>query len=70
MRTTLNFPEDLLQEARTLLRFQSKTDTVIAALEELIRRKKIDELKGQAGKVDLQVDLARSRRRPSARSKG
>ena len=37
MRTTLDLPEDLLEEARTTLGFKSKTDTVVMALRELAR---------------------------------
>jgi hypothetical protein len=35
MRTTLDLPEALLEEARRLLGFKSKTDTVVASLREL-----------------------------------
>jgi Arc/MetJ family transcription regulator len=64
MRTTLEVPEDLLNEAQRLLQFKSKTDTVISSLRELIRRKRIEELKEMAGSIRLDVDLNRSRRRP------
>ena len=64
MRTTIDVPEDLLNEARRLLQFKSKTDTVIFSLRELIRRKRIEELKEMAGSIRLDVDLDRSRRRP------
>jgi hypothetical protein len=37
---------------------------VIFSLRELIRRKRIEELKGMAGAIRLDVDLDRSRRRP------
>jgi Arc/MetJ family transcription regulator len=67
MRTTLDVPEDLLNEAQRLLQFKSKTDTVIFSLQELIRRKRIEELKAMAGSIQLHVDLARSRRRPRRR---
>lgn len=66
MRTTLDLPAALMDEARKLLGFKSKTDTVILSLTELVRRRRIEELKGLAGRVDLQVDLDRSRRRPAA----
>jgi hypothetical protein len=65
MRTTLNLPEDLVEEARALLQFQSKTDTVIFALRELVRRKRLEDLKALMGSVDLHVDVAASRRRPA-----
>jgi Arc/MetJ family transcription regulator len=64
MRTTLDLPEALVEEARSALGFTSKTDTVILALRELVRRRRIDELKALLGRVQLDVDLAESRRRP------
>jgi Arc/MetJ family transcription regulator len=67
MRTTLDIPEDLMDEARSILGFKSKTDVVVVALRELIRRKRIEELKGLAGKLELKVDMARSRRRKTGR---
>lgn len=53
-----------MTEAMRSLQFKSKTDTVVHALRELLRRRRLDELKGLAGKVVLEVDLKRSRRRP------
>lgn len=66
MRTTLDLPEALVEEAKALLGYKSKTDTIVFALEELIRRRKIERLKGLLGTVPLEVDLARARRRPRA----
>jgi hypothetical protein len=68
MRTTLDIPEALIEEARRLLGFKSKTDAVVLSLQELIRRRRIDELKQMMGSVDLELDLAASRRRPRAGS--
>ena len=64
MRTTLNLPAGLLDEAQRLLGSRSKTDTVVLSLRELIRRKRIDELRSLLGSVTLDVDVAQSRRRP------
>lgn len=64
MRTTLDLPEPLIEEARRLLGFKSKTDTVVVSLQDLVRRKRIEELKSMLGKVKLELDLERSRRRP------
>jgi Arc/MetJ family transcription regulator len=64
MRTTLDIPEGLLDEAREELGFKSKTDVVIVALRELIRRRRLGELKELAGALDVEVDRTRSRRRP------
>lgn len=68
MRTTLDLPEPLIEEARRLLGFKSKTDTVVVSLQELVRKRRIDELKSMLGKVKLEIDLPRSRRRPRGRS--
>jgi len=65
MRTTLDLPEDLLEEARTALGFKSKTDTIVVALRELVRRQRLEELKGLLGKVRLDLDVPASRRRAS-----
>jgi hypothetical protein len=67
MRTTLDLPECLVEEARRLLGFKSKTDTIVLSLRELIRRKRIEELKERLGKVSLDIDVAKSRRRPKKR---
>jgi Arc/MetJ family transcription regulator len=64
MRTTLDLPGELLEEARAALGFKSKTDTVVLALRELVRRRRLDELKDLMGRVRLDIDVPRSRRRP------
>ncbi len=64
MRTTLDLPIDLVDEARAALGFKSKTDTVVLALRELVRRRRVDDLKDLLGHVDLDIDLSKSRRRP------
>ena len=63
MRTTLDLPAGLLEEARQALGFKSKTDTIVLALRELVRRQRLEELKSLLGRVRLDVDLPRSRRR-------
>ena len=68
MRTTLDLPEDLIDEARNLLGFKSKRDTVVLALRDLVRRHRLEELKDLFGKVTLDVDVPRSRRRPRKKS--
>jgi len=69
MRTTLDIPDELLDEAQRLLQFKSKTDTVIFSLRELIRRKRVEELKALAGSIKLDIDLDRSRRRPRTKQR-
>lgn len=65
MRTTLDLPEGLVESARQALGFKSKTDTIIVALRELVRRHRLEELKGLLGRVELDIDVPRSRRRPT-----
>ena len=69
MRTTLDIPEELLEEARRALGFKSKTDTVVLSLRELIRRRRVEELKDLMGAVELEIDLPASRRRPRRRGR-
>lgn len=67
MRTTLDLPEALLEEAQRLLGSKTKTDTIILSLRELVRRRRIAELKSLLGSVKLDVDIPKSRRRPRRR---
>ena len=45
MRTTLIIPEDLINDARKTLGFTSKTDTVVYALREVVRKRRREELR-------------------------
>ncbi|MBE9545263.1 MAG: type II toxin-antitoxin system VapB family antitoxin [Proteobacteria bacterium] len=57
MRTTLDLPEELINEAMKATHIQTKTRVIITALEELIRKSKISEIKQYKGKIDLAIDL-------------
>ena len=57
MRTTLDLPENLLRDAMKATHIPTKTKVIITALEELIRKSKITELKNFKGKIDLDIDL-------------
>lgn len=57
MRTTLDLPEELLKKAMRVSRRKTRTATITLALEELVRKKKLQELRAFKGKVDLTVDL-------------
>nr|WP_320189894.1 type II toxin-antitoxin system VapB family antitoxin [uncultured Desulfobacter sp.] len=63
MRTTLDLPEDLLIEAMKVTETKTKTKVIIMALEDLIRKSKISEIKQFKGAVDLNIDLDRLRDR-------
>lgn len=57
MRTTLDLPESLLNEAMKATHTDTKTAVIIKALEELIRKSRLVELKKYKGKIDLEIDL-------------
>ena len=57
MRTTLDLPENLVDEAMKVTKINTKTKVIITALEDLIRKSKISGLKEFKGKVDLEIDM-------------
>jgi hypothetical protein len=57
MRTTLDLPKDLIDEAMKATHINTKTQVIVTALEGLIRKSKISELKEFKGKVDLDIDI-------------
>ena len=57
MRTTLDIPADLLNEAMKATHSKTKTKVIVTALEGLIRKSKISGLKKFKGKVNLDIDL-------------
>ncbi len=63
MRTTLDLPENLLIEAMRITHTETKTAVIVLALEELIRKAKITELKQFKGKIELDIDLDNIRAR-------
>ena len=63
MSATLDLPQRLLLEAMKLSNKQTKTATIITALEDLVRKNKIQAIKKFKGKVDLQIDLDTLRKR-------
>ena len=63
MRTTLDLPESLINEAMKLSHLKTKTALIITALESFIRKNKIKEIKKFKGKVDLDINLSKLRDR-------
>ena len=57
MRTTLDLPETLIDEAMALTHIQTKTDLIKTALINLIQKEKIKDIKNYYGKTDLDIDL-------------
>jgi len=63
MRTTLDLPETLVNEAMALTHIQTKTDLIKLALQNLIQKEKIKDIKNYFGKVDLELNLDELRKR-------
>ena len=59
----MDLPEDLLEEARRRTDSKTMRETLILALEELIKKSKREELISLAGQIQLDIDLSRSRGR-------
>ncbi len=57
MRTTLDLPDNLVNEAMKATRIKTKTKVIITALEQLIRRSQLSEIKSFKGKINLDIDL-------------
>jgi len=57
MRTTLDLPENLISEAMTVTHTKTKTEVIKLALQNLIQKENIKDIKKYFGKIDLDIDL-------------
>ncbi len=57
MRTTLDLPEHLLNEVMQVTHTRTKTAVIIMALEDLLRKSRISELKKYRGNISLGINL-------------
>jgi len=63
MRTTLELPDTLVNEAMSLTKIPTKTGLIRFALENVIQREKINGLSKYFGKLNLDIDLDKLRNR-------
>lgn len=63
MRTTLDIPETLINEALKITQSRTKTELIKLALENIIQKNKLMALKDFRGKLDLNIDLDSLRKR-------
>ena len=63
MRTTLDLPNALVEEAMKLSHQRTKTAVLITALEDFVRKSRIQGLRKFRGKVKLDLDLDKLRKR-------
>lgn len=57
MKTMIDLPDELIEEAMQLTDIKTKTQVIILALQELVKKNKIAELKNFKGKVNLEIDI-------------
>lgn len=57
MRTTLDLPQSLVHEAMKASHQRTKTAVIVVALQDLVRKNRLQRLKAFKGKVDLNLDL-------------
>lgn len=53
MRTTVNLPDDLMAEAMKLSRERTQTATLVAALQEYIRARRVERLIARRGRLEF-----------------
>jgi hypothetical protein len=63
LRTTIDLPESLIRTAMKVSHQRTKTAVIISALEEFIRKNRLQDLRKFRGKVDLSIDLDATRKR-------
>lgn len=59
MRATLNIPDELICEVQRLSGEKTKTQAIVTALEEYVRRKKMEDLLDLRGKISIEYDWER-----------
>lgn len=61
MKTTLNIPEELINTAMSFSKKRTKTKTVVVALQEYIRLKKIEKIIENEGQLQFENTWERAR---------
>lgn len=61
-RMTVTLDEALIEEARSALGAPTKSETIRRALEEVLRRRKLQRALEHAGSIELDLDQERLRR--------
>ena len=63
MRTTLDLPDVLVQDAMKVSHQKTKTAVIITALQDLVRKSRLQELRQFKGQVNLDLNLNVLRKR-------
>jgi hypothetical protein len=63
MRTTLDLPESLIENAMSITHAKTKTELIKLALENIINQEKRKNIRKYHGKIDLEIDIDKLRKR-------
>jgi len=63
MKTSLDLPDELIKEAMQLTDVKTKTKVIVLALQELIKKNKVADLKSYKGTINLNIDIDTLRNR-------
>ena len=63
MRTTLDLPDVLVQSAMKVSQQKTKTAMIITALQDLVRKNRLQALRQFRGRVNIDLDLNAVRKR-------
>ena len=55
MRSTMDLPEDLIEEAKRLTGLRTKRAVVVRALDELVRRERLERFRARLGSIDFDL---------------
>ena len=61
MRTTINLPDDLMEEATRLSPEKTRTATIIAALRAYVREQRVEQILAKRGRLDFQEGWEKGR---------
>lgn len=59
MRTTINIDDQLIKEAETIYKAESRSKAIESALRDALRMKKMEKLKSLIGKVEFDEEAMR-----------
>jgi hypothetical protein len=63
MRATLNIPDKLIEEVQNITGAKSKTKAVVTAVEEFVRKKRMEQLLSLKGAIEIDYDWEREEKR-------
>ena len=63
MRATLNIPDELIAEVQNITGAKSRTKAVVTAIQEFIRKKRMEQLLALKGRVEIDYDWEREEKR-------